>query len=292
MDMVLEVTGLNKSYDSFSLKDVSFSLPEGCITGFIGINGAGKTTTLRSILGLAKGVTGSIRFFGMDMEENEWQIKDRIGVVLDSGGFYEDLSLNEMKKILAPAYSSWCEEDYRSYLERFSLNPKEKIKNLSRGMKVKYALALALSHKAELLIMDEPTSGLDPLSRSQLLNVLRDYMEQGGKGVLFSTHITSDLDKIADMLIMINQGRIVFQGEKDALMDRYRIIKGRKRELNENIRSLFLSIHETDFGFTGMTSHVSQIQKLLPNILLERPTVEDIMLSLIEGGKENAAELS
>lgn len=292
MDTVLEVTGLNKSYDRFALKDVSFSLPEGCITGFIGINGAGKTTTLRSILGLASGVTGSIRFFGMDMKENERQIKDRIGVVLDSGGFYEDLSLNEMKKILAPAYSSWCEEDYRSYLERFSLNPKEKIKNLSRGMKVKYALALALSHKAELLIMDEPTSGLDPLSRSQLLNVLRDYMEQGGKGVLFSTHITSDLDKIADMLIMINQGRIVFQGEKDALMDRYRIIKGRKRELNENIRSLFLSIHETDFGFTGMTSHVSQIQELLPNILLERPTVEDIMLSLIEGGKENAAELS
>ena len=214
MDTVLDVTGLNKSYDSFSLKDVSFSLPEGCITGFIGINGAGKTTTLRSILGLAKGVTGSIRFFGMDMEENEWQIKDRIGVVLDSGGFYEDLSLNEMKKILAPAYSSWCEEDYRSYLERFSLNPKEKIKNLSRGMKVKYALALALSHKAELLIMDEPTSGLDPLSRSQLLNVLRDYMEQGGKGVLFSTHITSDLDKIADMLIMINQGVLYFREKK------------------------------------------------------------------------------
>ena len=172
------------------------------------------------------------------------------------------------------------------------MNPKEKIKNLSRGMKVKYALALALSHKAELLIMDEPTSGLDPLSRIQLLNVLRDYMEQGGKGVLFSTHITSDLDKIADMLIMINEGRIVFQEEKDQLMDRYRIIKGSKGDLNENIRSLFLSIHETDFGFTGMTSHVSQIQELLPNILLERPTVEDIMLSYIEGGKENAAEFN
>lgn len=151
MDMVLEVTGLNKSYDNFSLKDVSFSLPVGCITGFIGINGAGKTTTLRSILGLASGGTGNVRFFGTDIRENERQIKDRIGVVLDSGGFYEDLSLDEMKKILAPAYSSWCEQDYRSYLERFSLNPKEKIKNLSRGMKVKYALALALSHKAELL---------------------------------------------------------------------------------------------------------------------------------------------
>ena len=292
MDTVLDVTGLNKSYDSFSLKDVSFSLPEGCITGFIGINGAGKTTTLRSILGLARGVTGNVHFFGMDMGKNEKQIKDRIGVVLDSGGFYEDLSLDEMKKILAPAYSSWCEQDYQSYLERFSLNPKEKIKNLSRGMKVKYALALALSHKAELLIMDEPTSGLDPLSRIQLLNVLRDYMEQGGKGVLFSTHITSDLDKIADMLIMINEGRIVFQEEKDQLMDRYRIIKGNKGDLNENIRSLFLSIHETDFGFAGMTSHISQIQKRLPNILVERPTVEDIMLSYIERGKENAAEFS
>ena len=292
MDTVLDVTGLNKSYDSFSLKDVSFSLPEGCITGFIGINGAGKTTTLRSILGLARGVTGNVRFFGMDMGKNEKQIKDRIGVVLDSGGFYEDLSLDEMKKILAPAYSSWCEQDYQSYLERFSLNPKEKIKNLSRGMKVKYALALALSHKAELLIMDEPTSGLDPLSRIQLLNVLRDYMEQGGKGVLFSTHITSDLDKIADMLIMINEGRIVFQEEKDQLMDRYRIIKGSKGDLNENIRSLFLSIHETDFGFAGMTSHISQIQKRLPNILVERPTVEDIMLSYIERGKENAAEFN
>lgn len=292
MDTVLDVTGLNKSYDSFSLKDVSFSLPEGCITGFIGINGAGKTTTLRSILGLARGVTGNVHFFGMDMGKNEKQIKDRIGVVLDSGGFYEDLSLDEMKRILAPAYSSWCEQDYQSYLERFSLNPKEKIKNLSRGMKVKYALALALSHKAELLIMDEPTSGLDPLSRIQLLNVLRDYMEQRGKGVLFSTHITSDLDKIADMLIMINEGRIVFQEEKDQLMDRYRIIKGSKGDLNENIRSLFLSIHETDFGFAGMTSHISQIQKRLPNILVERPTVEDIMLSYIERGKENAAEFS
>ena len=292
MDTVLDVTGLNKSYDSFSLKDVSFSLPEGCITGFIGINGAGKTTTLRSILRLPRAVTGNVRFYGMDMGKNEKQIKDRIGVVLDSGGFYEDLSLDEMKKILAPAYSSWCEQDYQSYLERFSLNPKEKIKNLSRGMKVKYALALALSHKAELLIMDEPTSGLDPLSRIQLLNVLRDYMEQGGKGVLFSTHITSDLDKIADMLIMINEGRIVFQEEKDQLMDRYRIIKGSKGDLNENIRSLFLSIHETDFGFTGMTSHISQIQKRLPNILVERPTVEDIMLSYIERGKENAAEFS
>lgn len=292
MDRVLEVKNLNKSYSRFALKDVSFALPEGCITGFIGINGAGKTTTLRSILGLAEGVTGSIRFFGMDMKRNEKQIKNRIGVVLDGDCFYEDLSLEEMKKILAPAYSSWCEENYRSYLERFSLNPKEKIKNLSKGMKIKYSLALALSHKPELLIMDEPTSGLDPLFRSQLLELLRDYMEQGGKGVFFSTHITSDLDKIADMLIMIDQGHIVFREDKDELLDRYRIVKGSKEDLNEEVRSLLFHIQETAFGFTGMTSHISQIQKLLPNVLLERPTVEDIMLSHTKGGMKNAAEFS
>ena len=158
-------------------------------------------------------------------------------------------------------------------------------------MKIKYSLALALSHKPELLIMDEPTSGLDPLFRSQLLDLLRDYMEQGGKGVFFSTHITSDLDKIADVLIMIDQGHIVFQEDKDALLDRYRMVKGSKENLEE-VRSLLFHIHETDFGFTGMTSHISQIQKLLPNALLERPTVEDIMLSHTKGGMKNAAEFS
>ena len=159
-------------------------------------------------------------------------------------------------------------------------------------MKIKYSLALALSHKPELLIMDEPTSGLDPLFRSQLLDLLRDYMEQGGKGVFFSTHITSDLDKIADVLIMIDQGHIVFQEDKDELLDRYRIVKGSKEDLNEEVRSLLFHIQETDFGFTAMTSHISQIQKLLPNVLLERPTVEDIMLSHTKGGMKNAAEFS
>ena len=219
MDSILNVTGLNKSYGDFSLKDITFSLPEGCITGFIGVNGAGKTTTLRSILGLTNIVSGNIEFFGMDMKKDEKRIKNRIGVVLDDGCFYEELSLLEMKNVIAPAYSTWCEQDFISYLERFSLNPKKKIHTLSKGMKMKYALALALSHKAEFLIMDEPTSGLDPLIRSQLLKILTDYMNSGGKGVFFSTHVTSDLDKIADTLIMIDNGCIVFQEDKDTLLD-------------------------------------------------------------------------
>ena len=236
MNDILKVENLNKSYGDFSLSNVTFSLPEGCITGFIGVNGAGKTTTLRTLLGLAKKQSGNIQFFGLEMEKNERQIKDRIGIVLDDGCFYDELSLAEMKGIISAAYTDWSEQDFKRYMDMFSLDQKQKISMLSKGMKMKYALALALSHNAEFLIMDEPTSGLDPLIRSQLLKALTDYMENGVKGVFFSTHITSDLDKIADMLIMIDNGRIIFQEEKDSLLDTYRIIKGDVKELTDDVR--------------------------------------------------------
>ncbi len=288
MDNILEVSGLTKNYDNFSLKDISFYLPEGCITGFVGINGAGKTTTLRTVLGLTGKVSGNIKFFDMDIEGNEGKIKDRIGIVLNEGCFYDDLTLSEMKSVIVPAYKNWCEKDFIEYLERFSLNPKQKINTLSKGMRMKFALALALSHKAELLVMDEPTGGLDPLVRSQLLDILKDYMSKGGKGVFFSTHITSDLDKIADMLIMIDDGQIVFQEEKDQLLDSYRIIKGSTEKLNENTRKLFLNIEESAFGFTGITKQSADIMEHMQDVLAERPTIEDIMLANVERRKKNA----
>ena len=285
MNDILTVNGLNKSYGNFSLKDVTFSLPEGCITGFIGVNGAGKTTTLRTLLGLTSKLSGNIQFFGLDMDKNERQIKDRIGIVLDDGCFYDELSLAEMKSVISAAYTSWSEQDFKRYMDMFSLDPRQKINTLSKGMKMKYALALALSHNAELLIMDEPTSGLDPLIRSQLLKTLIEYMKNGGKGVFFSTHITSDLDKIADMLIMIDNGRIVFQEEKDTLLDTYRIVKGDSRSLSTDVRKLFLSISETDFGFTGITKQISEVRSYIPDVMVERPTIEDIMLGNIGGAK-------
>lgn len=286
MDDILKVDGLNKSYGDFSLTDVTFSLPEGCITGFIGVNGAGKTTTLRTILGLAKKASGSIQCLGLDMEKDEKQIKNRIGIVLDDGCFYDELSLSEMKSIISSAYTSWSEQDFRRYMDMFSLDPKQKINTLSKGMKMKYALALALSHNAELLIMDEPTSGLDPLIRGQLLKLLTEYMENGGRGVFFSTHITSDLDKIADTLIMIDSGHIIFQEEKDALLDTYRIVKGDAKSLDGDIRKLFLGISETEFGFTGITKQASEVQRCLPETIVERPAIEDIMLGNIGGYKK------
>lgn len=285
MENILEVKGLNKNYQNFSLQDVSFSLPEGCITGFIGINGAGKTSTLKTILGLTPKTSGNIRLFGIDMATNEKEIKERIGIVLDDGSFYDELSLSEMKTIVASSYTLWDESMYQTYIERFSLNPKQKINTLSKGMRMKYALALALSHKAELLIMDEPTSGLDPLIRSQLLDMLKEFMNNGGRGVFFSTHITSDLDKIADMLIMIDNGKIVFQEEKDVLLDEYRIVKGDIKDLCADTERLFINIDKTIFGFTAITKCADEVRKIMPDSIIERPTIEDIMLCNVKGGK-------
>ncbi|MCB2298595.1 ABC transporter ATP-binding protein [Clostridium tagluense] len=286
MSNVLEVSGLNKSYEKFALSDLSFSLQEDCITGFIGINGAGKTTTIRTILGLVMRNAGTIKFFGKDMDTHESELKNRIGVVLDDGCFYDELTMKEMKSIIAPAYSRWNERDYKTYMEGFSLNPRQKISTLSKGMRMKFALTLALSHEADLLIMDEPTSGLDPLIRSEFMNILTDYMKKGGKSVFFSTHITSDLDKIADMIILINNGKILFEEEKDTLMDTHRLVKGDSKDLTVETRKLFLNIQETGFGFMGITNKLSQVQESIKDILVERPSIEDIMLGYVEGGEK------
>ena len=281
MSNVLEVSGLNKSYNGFALKDIGFSLQEDCITGFIGVNGAGKTTTIRTILSLAHKNAGSIKFFGKDVSLHEREVKDRIGVVLDSNSFYEHLTINEMKSIVAPAYSRWDEKTFAEYMEKFNLNPKQKIKTLSKGMCVKFALALALSHNADLLIMDEPTSGLDPLVRSQLLEIMLDYMKQGGKSVFFSTHITSDLDKIADMLILIDKGEILFEKEKDILLESHRIVKGDINALDDTNRKLFLQLETNAFGFSGITNRHEDVLSAMPDVITERVTVEDIMLAYI-----------
>lgn len=286
MDNILEVNGLVKRYPAFSLDNISFTLPEGCVTGFIGANGAGKTTTIRSILNLARKDAGTIKVFGQDADEHEQEIKDRIGIVMDGSYFYNDLSMRDMKSIIAPAYSKWSDVDYRSYMEKFELDPKQKISTLSSGMKMKFALVLALSHQAEVLILDEPTSGLDPLVRRQFLGIVMDYMKNGGKGVFFSTHITSDLDKIADMIILIDKGRIVFQQSKDELLDVFRIVKGNVAVLNDHNKKLVRSLKTSSYGFTAITNQAAEVKREMPDVLLEKATIEDIMLAHI-GGDEN-----
>ena len=283
MGNILEVTGLNKSYKNFSLNDVSFALPQDCITGFIGINGAGKTTTIRSILGLTQRESGKISIFGKDMDKNEKEIKNRIGIVFDEGCFYDELTMGEMKSIIAPAYRRWSNEDYLRYMDKFSLDSTQVISTLSKGMRMKFALTLALSHNADLLIMDEPTSGLDPLIRSEFLEMISEYMKQGGKGVFFSTHNTSDLDKVADVIILIHDGRIIFEQEKDYLFGNYRVVNGDIDTLNSENRQLFLNIQSKKSRFSGMTDDISKVQEAMPDAVIEQPTIEEIMLAHIQG---------
>lgn len=281
MNSVLEVIDLEKNYPEFKLEDIDFTLEEGYITGFIGINGAGKTTTLKTILGLTSISKGKISFWGKDLFDHHAEIKNRIGVVLGENCFFESLTIDEMKSIIAPAYSQWDERVFKSYLEKFSLNPKQVINSLSKGMKVKFSLAIALSHHADLLIMDEPTSGLDPLIRKQLMNILLEFMEQENKSVFFSTHITSDLDKVADKIILIDEGRIIFNREKDELLETHKIVKGNPAYLREEDKKLFNSLQISEYGFKGLTDKANLIADRIKDVVIEKPLIEDIMLGYI-----------
>lgn len=287
MASILEVTGLKKSYKKFMLRDVSFAVPEDCITGFIGVNGAGKSTTIHSILNLIHRDAGTIKFRGEDISKNEKDYKDKIGVVFDSGCFYEELSLQEMTTLISSSYSQWDKNTYKQYMEMFSLRPEQIVGTLSKGMKMKYSLVLALSHNAELLIMDEPTSGLDPLMREQFINILKAYMEPGGRAVFYSTHITTDLDKAADMLIMINNGAIVFEEEKDTLLENFRIVKGDTKYLSPDIESLMLHYDRNKYGFVGITDKPEKIKQSGKDILFERATIEDIMLAYVKESEQS-----
>ncbi|HFJ9275334.1 TPA: ABC transporter ATP-binding protein [Bacillus cereus] len=283
MNAVLKVKNLNKAYENFSLKDVTFSLNQDCITGFIGTNGSGKTTTIKAILGLVLKDSGKISFLEKDIDKHERKSKNKIGVVLDEGYFYDELTLKEMKNVIAPSYTEWDEQVFLKYIKRFNLNLGQKISTLSKGMRMKFAVALALSHHADLLIMDEPTSGLDPLVRSELIDILLDFMKEPGKSVFFSTHITSDLDKIADMIILIDDGQILIDEEKDALVETHALVKGDNRLINNQTEKLFLNLSQTKYGFEGITHKIDDVCRLMPGVLMERPTIEDIMLSYIGG---------
>jgi ABC-2 type transport system ATP-binding protein len=285
MPYILEIKELKKEFDGFCLKNIGFSMGKGCIMGFIGPNGSGKTTTIKLIMNLLKKDGGEIKVFGLDNIKHEKEIKNRIGFVYDENCFYEELTVNEMKKIIAPFYKNWDEDAFEGYLKKFSLPRNKKIKELSRGMKMKYSLAIALSHKAELLIMDEPTSGLDPLVRSELLEVLADVVQDEEKGVFFSTHITSDLEKIADYITFINNGSIVFSDTKDEIMENYGMVKGPSELLDTHTRKHFIGIKENRFGFEGLVSDKYNAKRVFGDkVIIEKPTLDDIMVYISREG--------
>lgn len=249
---VLSVTNLNKRYEKFHLKDVSFSLEQGKIMGFIGRNGAGKTTTMKSILNLVHPDDGVIKFFGLEMKDHEFKIKQRISFILGAANYYSQSKIRTITDVYRRFYKTWDEAIYQDYLARFELDPDKKIKQLSQGMSIKYALALGLSHHAELLILDEPTTGLDPVSRDELLNIFTDIVDKEGTSIFFSTHITSDLEKNADDITYIKNGEIIASQEKDSFLNSYRVIEGEAALLSESLKMKIIGLRERKGEFAGL----------------------------------------
>ncbi len=252
MKAALSVSNLTKTYEKFQLKDVSFSVQPGTIMGFIGRNGAGKTTTMKSILNLVHPDSGTVQFFGMDIKEHEFEIKQRIAFIFGSENFYAQSQLKTITDVYRRFYKTWDPAVYQSYLTRFELDPEKKIKQLSQGMSLKYALALGLSHHAELLILDEPTSGLDPVSRDELLTIFEDIVDQEGASIFFSTHITSDLDKNADDITYIKDGEIIASQKKDAFVDSYRTVEASTALLPAALKPKIIGYRERKEEFSGL----------------------------------------
>ncbi|SHI96398.1 ABC transporter ATP-binding protein [Lutispora thermophila] len=279
METILEIKGLKKSFKDFSLKGIDITIEKGYIMGFVGPNGAGKTTTIKLIMNLMKKDEGVIKIFGLDNVKHELDIKQKIGFVYDENNYYEELTILEMKRVVAPFYKTWDDNAFNKYIGEFRLPLKKKIKDLSKGMKMKFSLTVALSHNAQLLIMDEPTSGLDPLVRRELLEILSQIIQDENKAVFFSTHITTDLEKIADYITLINDGEIVLCSDKDELMNNYGLVRGGKELLYNLNTKDFIGIKENQFGFEALVKDKNQAQKAYKDkIIIEKPSLEDIML--------------
>ncbi len=278
---IIEIKNLTKEY--FKLDNISFSLDRGYIMGFIGENGAGKTTTIKLIMNLLKRDEGEIEIFGKDNIDNEREIKERIGFVYDECFYYENISIKDNEKIISGFYKSWNTKVFENYLRKFNLNKKQKVKELSKGMKMKFAIALALSHNAEFLILDEPASGLDPVMRRDILDVFQEVIQDEKVGILISSHIISDLEKISDYITYIQKGKIVFSKATSELMEEYKIIKGDKTLLSKLDEKVIYGLRETPYGFEGIIKDKNIERSIRQKIVSEKPSLEEIMVAMNKG---------
>ena len=275
----LSVQSVTKHYGSgFTLDDISFELPQGYIMGLIGPNGAGKSTLIKLILNMIHLDSGSIKVFGKNHIEDEETIKENLGVVFDSSYFIDQWTVSSAGKAMAPMYASWSEAKFQAYLDRFKLDRTKKIKELSRGMQMKLMLAVALSHDAKLLILDEPTSGLDVLGRDELMDDLRAYIEDGRHSVLFSTHITEDLERAADYITYITRGELYYTGPKDDFEDAFRIVRSGLEDFDA-VRAVAIGAHRYATGFDALVraDQVATLSSSLGGLISEPPTIDDII---------------
>ena len=274
----LWIDGLCKRYPGFNLDNVRFEVGEGKIMGFVGRNGAGKTTTIKSLFNYVHPDEGEVYFFGLNFRNNEQEIKKRVGYVGSDGGYYLQKRLGKITEVTKAFYPEWDEKTYRDCLQRFNLDENKKLKELSEGMKVKYQLALALSHHAQLLVLDEPTSGLDPVSRDDLLDLFQDLVEKDGVSILFSTHITSDLEKCADDVTYIQNGRILYSGKRKGLTEKYLLLSGEASKLTEPELGKLIGYRAHHGEFTAMIPRDAQEE--FTHFTVTEPTIEDVMVHL------------
>jgi len=281
----LKLTNITKKYDDFLLDKVSFNVPKGNIVGLIGENGAGKSTTLNSILEIIERDSGDV--FILDSEKNiiSNDIREKIGVVFDGNNFPEDLTPQKLNNVLKAIYSNWEEKKFYELLEKFSLPKNKKIKKFSKGMKMKLSISVALSHKAELLILDEATSGLDPVVRDDILDILLDFVQEENNSILMSSHITSDLEKIADYIVFVHEGNTVFEEKKDNLIYEYGLIKCKFNDFEKIEKADILRYRKTDCMYEILVKDKKEMEKKYSSFLMDNVKLEDIMLMYIKGEK-------
>lgn len=282
MNNALDIKGLRKDFNDFSINDISLSLPTGYIMGLVGKNGAGKTTTIRLILNMLARDGGSIKVFGLDNIVEEAKIKQDIAVVFDEMYFVDTWKIPDVEKALKGFYVNWNSKLFNQYIKKFHLSTKKQVKELSRGMKMKLQLAVAMSHDAKLLILDEPTSGLDPVARDELIGIFGEYISDGQRSILFSTHITTDLQKIADFITLIKKGNIFFTGTKDDFLESFCLVKGGPNELPDVLREKMIGLTTNRTGFEGLLPS-SEIKYLPKELVAETPSIDEILVYISKG---------
>ncbi len=285
----IEISHLSKKYDGFALQDISFTVPKGCIMGFIGQNGAGKTTTIRSILNMMPLDSGIIHVLGYDHEKEECKAKEHIGFVFDEMGFHKVLNATDLNKMFRNIYKNWDETAFFQNLERFGLPKKKAVGKFSRGMQMKLQIAVALSHQAKLLIMDEPTSGLDPVVRNEILDIFLEFVQNEEHTILLSSHITSDLERIADYITFIDQGKILLFGERISILEDHGMIKCKKEEVAKIPSEYIVGKRVSQFSVEVLVKEKKRCIQECPEFLMEEVSLDEIMIFYISGSKGASA---
>lgn len=282
----IEIRDLTVKYDGFTLDKINFDVAKGNIMGFIGQNGAGKTTTIKALLNIIKRDAGSIKMLGLDNIKDEIEIKEQISAVFDTIPFQDILTANNLNSILKEVYREWSSETFYGYLDRLALPSKKKIRDFSKGMKMKLQIAVALSHNAKLLIMDEATTGLDPVVRNECLDMFLEYLQDENHSILMSSHITTDLEKVADSVTFINKGKLLLTGYKDDVLQEHGVIKCKKSDYKEISPEDIISARLNDFGAEVMIKNKAMCRNKYSGLVLDDTTLEEIMLYYVNAEKK------